>query len=300
LRQIEYDRTDDIGNALLSLELSLPSAIASSWLAAPADKNAPAYMNLSRRLQQKLRQLIPFFFFQDVRKYRDLASAAVLTVYSSIPISTAARKSNGDLILNTDADLYWDWMDEDLRERMIFSEETTSLLTAQLNRISLHLRATPGLSGTADFYDPDRCLVLLRQTTMPPWQSLLKSLLSTEADIINGAREAGTTLARFLQSGASPDQLVETLSRFGLKATDTFNRRISSLYGGDAVRALGTMCFIEAAAALDPTFIDRRLSATLELIVVKKDASFPLASYLDGKVPPAGDVLFEQRYVNMV
>jgi hypothetical protein len=299
LRQIEREGKDEFGNALLSLELSLPSAIASSWLGAPADAKAPAYMNLSRRLQRKLRQLIPFFYFQDVRKYKNLDSAAVLLVYSSIPISTSVRKSDGGLVLNTDVDLYWDWMADDLRERMIYSGETTSALTAQLKRISSLLRATPDLSGTADFYDPARSAVLLRQATTQPWESLLKSLLSTEADIINGARDTGITLAEFLQAGAAPDHLMGTLARFGSKATDTFNRRIRSVYGGEAVRALGTMCFIEAAAALDPAVTDRRLSATLELIVVKKDSAFPLASYLDGKIPPKEDTVFEQRFVNM-
>ena len=298
--QIEYNGTNNFGNTLVALDFALPAAAAASWLAAPLDRKAPQYMEMSRRLQRKMRQLIPFFYFQDASRYQNLVSAAVLLIYASMPVSTAVRQSGSELAFNTDADLYWDWMSETLRKSVVFSSEATISLASQMERVSSYLRAIPGLSGLANFYDPKETSTLLQYATRDPGTSLLNSLLYVESDIITGARDAGVALANYLeQSLATPAHLLETLAQFGSKITETFNRKVTSVYGGDALRPLGTMVFIEAAAALNPALAGSPVSAALELIVIRKDSKFPMVSYLEGGMPSEQDVVIRHHVVNL-
>jgi hypothetical protein len=174
-------------------------------------------------------------------------------------------------------------------------------LAVQLERVVSFLRATPGLAGTADFYDPNAISSLMQKCISDPGATLLKSLLFVEAQIIREATEAGVSLAGFLRKPeATPDQLLELLTRFGSRATEAFHAQLASVYGGDAIRPLGTMLFVEAAAALKPEAQTSDASATLELIVVRKDSVFPLASYLGGEIPPPTDIVLQQRLLSLV
>jgi hypothetical protein len=296
--RIEFNGTDNFGDTLIALDVSLGGAIASVWASLPREEKAPPYMEMSRRLQAKLKELIPFFYFQNPEKYRDLIPAAALLAYSSIPPSTSIAVKDDKVQLNTNKDIYWDWMDKDKRRAMIFSQRTLVKLAAQLERVRSLLLATPGLASTATFYRPDRAEILLQDVMTDMGERLLNSLLFVEAEIVRSARDAGRALARFIdKAGVKPSEAVEALAQFGAKAADTFNRKIKSVYGGDAIRPLGTMLFVEAAAALGQQAAVSGRSAMLELIVVKQNAGFQLSGFLSGERPESKDVVIQQRLV---
>lgn len=274
-----------LGNILISLELTLPGAVASGWLRAPSDKNASQYQALSLRLQSRIRQLIPFYYFQNVTKYQDLGPATVLLVYGAMPPWTPQN------------DVYWDFEDPVKRAALVSSQQTTVTLSSNLEAIYSLLAKIPGMGATAKFYKPDRAALLQSEAIAGTNDALLKSLLIVEACIIRGAREAGLSIARFIQDAEGrPTDAIAALSNFGSIATETFNDKIRSVYGGEAVQPLGTLVFQEAASTFGSTLVPVR--ALLDLIVVKPGATFNLPDFLNGESPSKEEILIEQRFTN--
>ncbi|MEW6210754.1 MAG: hypothetical protein AB1631_20485 [Acidobacteriota bacterium] len=298
--QIEPNGTDNFGNTLISLQVSLPSAVASAWLKAPQDEKSPRYMDMSRRLQMKLRQLIPYYYFQNVRKYGDIASATVLLVYAALPDSTSAKLVDDQFTINTDTDVYWNFPAIEFRRAMVNHPRTLAKLSADLARVNELLLAY-GMTGTAGFFAPARAELLQNEALQGANDGLLRSLLFVEADIIRGAHKAALKLANEFApvAGSKPSEAVEALSEFGAEITETFNNNIRSLFGGDRIRPLGTMAFIEAAAALDPTLSLVEPVATMDLIVVKEQSQFQLPGFLEGETPGNSDIVIQQRFVNL-
>ena len=106
---IEHNGSDNFGNTLLTLDLTLPSRVPAAWLSAPAEPGARPYMRMSRNIQGALKALIPPDFFQDRRQYDGAnAKAAALMVYAAIPPSTSISLDGGRAALSRDADVYWD------------------------------------------------------------------------------------------------------------------------------------------------------------------------------------------------
>ena len=104
---------------------------------------------------------------------------------------------------------------------------------------------------------------------------------------------------RALGPREDPEGAVEALAEFGAAITDAFNAKVKSIYGGGALRPLGTMVFIEAARAFLPPTAHPPTSALVELTVVKEDAAFDLASFLEGKHPAASDVVIQERLARL-
>src|SRR5205085_3039108 len=76
----------NMGTTLTSLEISVPAAVTSAWLKAPANKSMPdAYMRMSVSIQKKLKELIPFYYFQNLKNYGQHGTAENLLVYAAIP-----------------------------------------------------------------------------------------------------------------------------------------------------------------------------------------------------------------------
>ncbi len=298
--QLEPNGTDNFGNTLISLQVSLPSVVASAWLQAPPDKRSPRYMDMSRRLQTKLRQLIPYYYFQDVKKYGDIAPATVLLVYAALPVSTSAELTDTQLTINTDQDVYWNFPAPELRQAMVRHPRTLARLAADLVRVNELLLAY-GMTGTAGFFTPDRAESLQNEAIQGTSDALLRSLLFVESDIVRGASKAALTLATGFaaNAGLQPSAAVEALSEFGAEITQTFNNNIKSLFGGDQIRPLGTMAFIEAASALDPALGTVEPVATLDVLVVKQQSQFQLPTFLAGQTPDSTDIVIRQRLVNV-
>ena len=80
-----------IGDAWFDLQASLPGEAVARWLDAPGERGDRLYAEISRRIQRLLRRFVPFLYFQDAARYRDLGSARPLLVYAALPVATTNR-----------------------------------------------------------------------------------------------------------------------------------------------------------------------------------------------------------------
>lgn len=158
------------------------------------------------------------------------------------------------------------------------------------------------MTSTADSFAPNQAEAI--QTAViqadKPTSGNLWSLLLTESQIIRGALETGYAMAKFTDlSSAKPSEAVKALAEFGSKLTNTFNENVASIYGGGAIRPLGTALFIEAASTLDPDagLAAAQTIAMLEVTVLKTGAQFVMAEYLKGEVPERTDILIHERII---
>ena len=131
--------------------------------------------------------------------------------------------------------------------------------------------------------------------------TLLHSLLFVEAEIIAQAHKAGLAIAKFREEGwKDPQQAVKALADFGSAVTDAFNKKVSGVYGGGALRPLGTMPFVEAAGAFSRDAASAKPAALFELTVVRQTAGFDLAKFVDPaepQAPPREDIVIQERLV---
>jgi len=293
-RALHMAPTDQFGYALLSIDLSLPSAVVASWLNASAEERTLSYMDMSIALQAALKSLVALYYFTDVAKYDDIDTAYVLLGYQAMPTTTSARLDGNQLSINTSREVYWDWMDGSLREAVLRCSLTEAKLRAMLPAVFQRIQnANP---ATSKFYEPGDGTVKKIRNAVSQNDQLLKSLLFTEAEIIHGALKAGQNLARFREKqGADVKAATRALATFGSTITDTFNKKVSSIYGGDALRPLGTMLFVAAAQALSGEV--QPASALYRFLALQRDAAFQPAGFLQGQLPEDG-ILIQQSIVN--
>jgi hypothetical protein len=303
---LENNGTDNFGDTLLGLQVSLPAAVVSAWKDAPGEptdhkkRKVPEYLAMSRRIQATMRHLIPLVFFQDLKKFGGFERAMPLLVYQAMPPSTAAKLEGNLFILNTDTDYFWDWPDEKMRRQMALHPQTTAVLAPILARTH-HVLKEAGLGDVASFYTPDRVRRIQEEVADRETRDLspLGHLLFVEDAVITAARQSGFAIAKFRKAaGSKPSEAVKALATFGSTLTEAFNAKITTNYGGGALRPLGTALFLEAAAALTPG-LAARPTALLELLVLKGNSTFQLADYLTGATPPKSDTLERQPIVNV-
>jgi hypothetical protein len=295
---------DNFGNTLLSLEVSLPAEVSSAWFSPGVNRDR--VMSLSRRLQVVLKGLIKFYYFQDVDNFDEINAADVLLVYAAIPPSTSVSKLGGQLIEDNEAP-YWDFQDVSLRASMVGSAATAANLAADLTRIR-DLLLAHGKNDKADHFRPQMTNVIQNNVARgmndpfpPATVALLKSLLIAESSIINSACDAASLIHdEFLPAASSsPTEAIKAFAEFGSKVTAAFNSKIGNVFVGDALRPLGSMVFIEAARALDPSLGDIEPSAMLDMIVVRQQSQFVMPKFLEGEMPAMADVVIQHRFTNV-
>ena len=126
----------------------------------------------------------------------------------------------------------------------------------------------------------------------------LQALLVVERGVIRKAHSAGPKIAAFL-TARKPADALKNLAEFGADVTDAFNSSIGGLFNGRELRQFGTLVFLEAARAFDPSLPLLPPSAILQLTVVKDTPSFPLGSFVEGAEIPVGDVVNVQKFVSL-
>lgn len=306
----QIDELDDngkkiFGDTLLGLNLSLPAAVGAAWFKAqPKATNGPkvaAYLVMSRRLQRKLKEIIPYYYFADLENFANSQLACkTLLVYAAIPPRNS-MSDQGGVLTATDKDYHWEFGDQTLRRRMVRWDQTTANLKLILERVHNVLLGA-GMTGTAESFAPNQAEAIQEAviTADKPTTGNLWSLLLTESQIIDGALKTGYAMAEFTElSNAKPTEAVKALAEFGSHLTNTFNANVASIYGGGAIRPLGTALFIEAASTLDPAAGEAAAQtiAMLEVMILKRGAAFVMADYLKGEVPERKDVLIQERIV---
>ncbi len=205
------------------LAVSMPPESLAHWLE-PQDPAA-----LSRRLQQAWRALLPAAV--DLNSLNE-ATAAPLFVWASLPVSTAARLTANGVQLDCPGDLYWDWANKDLVRAMVWNPRTRAALEARIAQSPFRV--------TAD--------EMRRTLERPVGAAVFQSLLCVEASLAdNLPHQLGLRVA-------SPRGPVETLRNVGHlleSVTGQFHRRLTSVYGADAARALGPL-LLTAASPVKP------------------------------------------------
>lgn len=293
----------NIGNTLLYLELSLPARIASAWTLAPEDKRAPQYMTMSKNIQRRLKELIPYYFFQNPENFKNHIPASVLLAYSAIPPSTAITVRSNKIV-EDGSGVYWNWPDKDEQILMLNNAATRKGLKIKLQSISERLKATPGLEQEADFYNPeqvDRFLSdVIDKLAGNKTTGHFRSLFFVESEIVDGAWKAGRDLAEFIRKAKNkPSKAVKRLTEFGAGITEAFNRDFRSIYGDDAIRPLGTLLFLEAALAFLPLDANTKPSALLDLVILRDEAEIQLGQKIRLDKLPAGDVVTHKQFIEL-
>ena len=301
--QMEGGGRGCLGNTLLSLRISLPGRAVAAWQESPESARDVRYMAMSRAVQRALRRIIPSCYFQDPHRFVAAESgiAAQVLVYQSLPVSTSILLSRGDLKLDTDEDLYWDYRDDAERRAMIFNGITGATLLSRMEQVRGLLLEIDDLRKHAQDYGPGS-LDRLRETAFDPAGNdhLTRSLLAAEAMAIRHACEAGCAMARFRNSaGVDPAEALESMAEFGEKVTSTFNSGLSDLFRGQGpnIRELGSLVYLEASCALHPG-LNAEPSAHLEVTVLRSPAPESWAEeFLAGKRPAAASIAVRQSVI---
>ncbi|MCX6592229.1 MAG: hypothetical protein NTZ56_11960 [Acidobacteria bacterium] len=295
--------THDIGDTLTTLTLSAPPAYLQAWLKAPADRKSPVYMDLSRALQRRLKDLVIFYYFASVDNYKDIAACAPPLVYAAIPASTNIRLSDGTLTRDLDTGIYWDCFDPAKVSAMARLRSTETALKQRLEQVSAMLRGIPELANRAQFYEPSQAPRIVSDalrkhgagSTLPEF---LSSLLRMELKLVTNAVDAGVAMAQFLELGTSnPAEALKKLAGFGEELATAFNQTIGdNPFLSAAARPLSTLLFMEAAQVFDRS-VTGTVAAQLDIKVIKS-GQISIDQMLAGKIDEKPElILFEQPLV---
>ncbi len=295
--------TGNLGDVLLSLDVNLPGKVVAAWFNAPQDAKSDAYLQMSRNLQRAIRRFAQFCYFNDPAKYGDIDAAPAVFVYGCLPVSTNVRvNDDGSIDLDLPNDIYWDFQDATLREKMVFSSPTKLSLAMRMAGIQRVLLDSEKFKADAGFYDPRFLDQPLAQQN--PRRTALKdprfhNLLFTETGIISQVQKAGTRLGQFrANAGTDPQKAIDALSDFGAKITNAFNNGL-----GNIVPRLGefsAMIFLEAARTFDSTLGNVQPIARLDTILLKPSTPTTVDdAFLGGTTPDPTSVTVEQPVVGL-
>ncbi|MCX6595709.1 MAG: hypothetical protein NTV70_05025 [Acidobacteria bacterium] len=295
--------THDIGDTLVRLTLSAPPAYLKAWLKAPRERHSPVYMDLSRALQRRLKEIVLFYYFADVDNYKDIAAAAPPLVYAAIPPSTNIRLSGDTLTRDLDTDVYWDCFDAAQVLAMAQLASTRRALQQRLGTVSTMLRGIPDLAQTARFYEPSAVPSVLgdalkKHSASSRLPEFLSSLLQMELKLVGNAVDAGVAMAEFRTLGTeNPAEALKKLAAFGEELATAFNETIGdNPFLSGAARPLSTLLFMEAAQVFDRS-ISGKVAAQLDIQVIKS-GQLSVDDMLAGKIADKPElILFEQPLV---
>ncbi|MGD0309542.1 MAG: hypothetical protein ABSC02_09650 [Acidobacteriota bacterium] len=294
------DGAGKFGDVALSMHVALPGSVLAAWFQpkTPADLRRDS-MNLSRRLQARLKWLLPAYFFQELGNMQPNPSAAALLVWSAIPISTSVEFREGSILqFNTDRDVFWNYPDIDLRRAVASGRQTMENL-APILEVARQRLVDAGDPANAAFFGPEQTGSFLRMALSGPGDTLLQQLLFTESQMVTGAAKALADIqAGLSEMAGAPARAIARLAGFGAALTDTFNKKLTSVYGNDSLRAMSSMLLAEASKAIDPVLSATPSDALLSIIVLKESRTFQLADFLSGRLPPSDQIVLTQTLVH--
>ncbi len=287
--------TDEFGDLLFSLDVSLPASAMTAWFR-PRNKDEvkQAARAISLRTQRSLQHLIPFYYLRDLSRLHQNSETSPLLVFAALP-ATCQFQLEGNRMSPGDGPI-WDVFDPTKRKWMSTRPETISRLGSLLAVQRARLLAA-GCTSQADFFRPDEVGDFLSGVSDHP---NFINLLRLTSVIGQGAENALKDLRDFdANADSRPSKAIERLARFGADVVTTFNKELGSIYGTDLLRPLGSLVFIEAACALDPAVENLRPNALLSLTVLREQRQFKLQDFLLNQIPEAADVAVQQRLVSV-
>lgn len=300
VENVLHNGAKEIGDVALAMQVAVPNSVLASWFIGRDESRLKQdSMAMSRALQRKLRQLLPSCFFQEVGSLRSNPSVAALLVWAALPVSTAIDLHDGRVTLNTDNDVFWDFADANLRHAMAMAADTATTLVPTLQSAQARLREA-GDDHEASFFTPQQSETFQRMTLDDMGDTLFNSLLFTEAEIIRGATAALRDINGMLDLVATtPTKAIARFADFGADLTDAFNKKLSSVYGGDALRTLSSMILVEASRAIAPDLGSQAPRAMLNIMTLQNGHQFQLSDFVAGLMPPRDQVAIAQTLVNL-
>jgi hypothetical protein len=190
----------------------------------------------------------------------------------------------------------WNWPDVDLRRAVARDPHTIGTLAGRLAGIQSQLLEAG--RRDAGFFTPSAASNIVEQALGASGDVFLKSLLFTEAQLVNGAADALKQISASLSLAAKvPTQAIKTLAKFAADLTNTFNERVSSVFLGMSGRVVGPMLLVEASRALGSPGTNP--AALLTLYSLNPGHTFDLGTFVDGKLPPQAEVALTQTLVSL-
>ncbi len=276
------------GNTLVSLDVLVPAAVPLAWIKnSVTNKKDPIYKQLSLTLQFLLKRYLRDYYFRDIKRYDDLATAYVVLLYAGIPPSTAI-KVNGEPSSVQDG-IYWDTEDiESIQQmaRLALSSGTAQSFPSQLAQAQQRLLKA-GQTALAKFYDPQNAGSIFETALNIPL--LRDSLLTLEGRVIFDARDAALSaaLANGFIAARRPSDALKSLADFGNKIANAFNNDLGSIFVSDtdALQRLSALIFAQASTVFDATVSTTRFDSTLNVTVLKPGVAMP-SDFPDFTVTP--------------
>jgi len=301
VENVLHNGTNQFGDVALAMQVAVPSTVLGNWFIRRNDDRLKRdSMAMSLALQASLRALLPSYYFQDVSRLRSNPSAAALLVWAAMPVSTSIDFADDQIKrFNTDSDVFWDFPDVNLRQAVAFDPHTTASLVPALLTAQTRLREA-GDDSDAAFFTAQQAATFQNMTRSGMGDMLLQSLLFTEAEIIRGATAALKDVNRMLDAvDTAPTMAINRFADFGADLTNTFNSKLSSVYGGDALRALSSAVLLEASRAIEPGSSTQPPQAMLSLLTLVNGHTFNLGDFVAGEMPPKDQIAVGQTLVNL-
>jgi hypothetical protein len=278
----------NLGNTLLTLDVSVPSSVGAAWLT-PGDANEKLrILRMKNALLHCLRQLIPFYYFADLSKFSEVgfASASLLAYEASRPQFAELDEINNPDVLRS------------ILQRTVDGDDG-SLLGGVLDFWFARLDAAnhPNKKFFQNTGGNRATIVQLAGNMIRTVGSASNfgRLLQTDQAVLSSAENARKEMVSFLAHAAmKPEEAIAHLANFGADLVTGFNKNIANIYGGSALRPLGTVAFLEAARALAGAApgVAPTANAMLDVAVVNVDP-FQFAD-----TPPApNQIVAEDRLV---
>ena len=128
----------------------------------------------------------------------------------------------------------------------------------------------------------------------------MQSLLLSEAEIIRGATAALKDLNGMLDAVATaPTMAINHFADFGADLTNTFNHKLSSVYGEDVLRTLSSVVLLQGFRAIDPGSSTQPPKAMLSLLTLREWTCVQLDDFVAGQIPPKGQIAVGQTPLNL-
>jgi hypothetical protein len=269
-------------NTLVSLDVVLPAAVPLAWLNNRImDKKDAVYKKLSLMLQMLLKRYLRDYYFRDISRYGDKATAYLVLLYAAIAPAGAIVVDGHPS--SVDDGIYWDTDDLNAVRGMANQardSESPQGFKAQLAQAQARLIAA-GRNDLASLFDPsDGMAESFKEATSDANLGLLKnSLLFVEGNVISAARDAALIAATFNAQVAAnqPVEALKALAGFGNKIVEAFNHDLSSVFvqDNDALQRLSPLIFAQASSVLDPSISTTNYDSTLNVTVLKPGVAMP-------------------------
>ena len=302
--EILHNGRETFGDVCASYEVTVPGSALAAWAHPVADVDSAAKL-VSRVIQDQLKKILPFYFFQDIDRLDAAAGCDAVLVWSALPTVTNARLDGSTLIFNEGKSVFWNHPDLDLRRAMVHNSRTAAALGAMLPDVQRRLEEA-GKHGVVQRFDPKQIGTFLN--TVIPLNDLpgagdifLSSLLFFESQIVRKAEEAFRDIQAFLPAATTaPSKAIKRLAEFAGDITMAFNKLASgTVFGGLTLRGLNQMVFVEASRVLDGS-LNIQPSALLSISVLKPKSqrTFDIKTFPAGEIPPEADIVIAQRLVS--